>query len=88
VHSFPYAGTFCRTPSVRRSLTFTSMRDPKRLRIDMSRSTVNLERFALRMREKSAAAMPVQPSAARSPTPGFSNQLDAQITANSVCRAR
>jgi hypothetical protein len=47
--------------SVGRTRTFTSTRDPSRLMIDIRRSTVNRPRSALRMREKSAAAMPVRP---------------------------
>jgi len=39
--------------------TFTSMREPRRLMIDINRSTVNRPRSALRIREKSAAAIPV-----------------------------
>jgi len=36
------------------------MRDPSRLMIDIRRSTVKRPSSALRMREKSAAAMPVR----------------------------
>jgi hypothetical protein len=43
-----------------RTRIFTSMREPNRLVIDMSRSKVNRPRSALRMREKSAAAMLVR----------------------------
>src|SRR5487761_856046 len=54
----------CSVVSARRTRTFTSTRDPSRLRIDMRRSTVNRPRSALRMREKSSAAIPVRPLAA------------------------
>jgi len=51
-----------RSPAIgaRRTFTFTSMREPRRLSMDISRSTVNRPSFALRMREKSAAAIPVR----------------------------
>ena len=46
--------------SLLRTLIFTSSREPSRLRIYMRRSTVDRPRSALRMREKSAAAIPVR----------------------------
>jgi hypothetical protein len=51
--------------STRRTRILTSMRAPSLFRIDMRRSTVNRPRSAFRMREKSAAAKPVLPCAAR-----------------------
>src|SRR5260370_161377 len=59
----------CSTVSTRRTLIFTSTRDPSRLMIDIRRSTVNRPRSALRMREKSAAAIPVRPCAPRTLSP-------------------
>jgi len=47
------------------TFTLTSMREPSRLMIAMRRSIVNRARLALRMREKSAAAIPVRASALR-----------------------
>lgn len=49
------------TVSARRTRIFTSTCDPSLLMIDISRSTVNHPRSALRMRAKSAAAIPVRP---------------------------
>jgi hypothetical protein len=46
--------------SALRTLILTSTREPSRLMIDISRSTVNRPRSAFRMREKSAAATPVR----------------------------
>src|SRR5258708_2800039 len=59
----------CSTVSTRRTLIFTSTRDPSRLMIDIRRSTVNRPRSALRMREKFAAAIPVRPCAPRTLSP-------------------
>src|SRR3990172_875180 len=47
------------------TLTDTSTREPSRLMIVMSRSTVKRLRSAFRMREKSAAAIPVRTCALR-----------------------
>ena len=48
-----------------RSLILSSTREPSRLIIDIRRSTVNRPSSALRIREKSAAAIPVRSCAAR-----------------------
>ena len=61
----PHGRASCATVPARCTRTFTSTREPSRLMIDIRRSTVNRPRSALRMREKSAAAMPVRPCAAR-----------------------
>lgn len=43
---------------IARTLIFPSTRDPSRLMFEMNRSTMNRPRSELRMREKSAAAVP------------------------------
>jgi len=70
-----HAEAACSVARTRRTRTFTSTRDPSLLMIDMSRSTVNRPRSALRMREKSAAAIPVRPCAARTLRPSRSRAL-------------
>jgi hypothetical protein len=70
-----YAVASGATGSPRRTLTLTSTRDPSRLMIDMRRSTVNRPKSALRMREKSAAAIPVRLCAARTLRPSRSSAL-------------
>jgi len=67
------AGTRSSTGWRRCNLTLTSTREPSRLMIVMSRSTVNRPRSALRMREKSAAAIPVHLWAARTLKPSRSS---------------
>ena len=52
-----------------RTFILISTRDPSRLMIDIRRSSVNRPRSALRMREKSAAAMPVRVYAPRTLSP-------------------
>jgi hypothetical protein len=54
-----------RTGSRGRTRIFTSTREPRRFKIDINRSAVNLPRSAFRIREKSAAAKPVWAWAAR-----------------------
>ncbi len=68
------AGTRC-TISARRTLILTSTLEPRRLMIDIKRSTVNRPRSALRIREKSAAAIPVRPCAPRTLRPSRPSAL-------------
>jgi hypothetical protein len=63
------------TASSGRTRIFISKREPRRLMIDISRSTVNRPRSALRILEKSAAAMPVRLCAARTVNCSLSRTL-------------
>src|SRR5271167_4936577 len=55
--------------------TFTSTREPSRFNTEIRRSTVKRPRSALRMREKSAAAIPVRECAARTVSRSRSSAL-------------
>ena len=59
----------------RQTFTLMSTCEPSRLMMDTSLSTVNRLRLALRIREKSAAAMPVRMCAARTVSCSLSNTL-------------
>ena len=54
---------------------FTSTREPRRFKIDINRSAVNLPRSAFRIREKSAAVKPVWAWAARTVSSSRSSVL-------------
>ena len=63
--SFPYAVASRATVSARRTLIFTSTREPSPLIIIIRRSTLMRRKSALRTREKSPASIPVSEPAHR-----------------------